>query len=713
MIELVAYDTETRATSPGCKAPPMACLTWQARGDERPSIVHGTDPRARALYEGWVRNPNVHLVGHFIAYDNAVAAAAWPDLIPEIFAAYEAGRMHDTMIREKLWDIALGRYRGFYNEHGEWVSISYDLGDVARRRAGIHLKKDGWRKRYGEFLDIPLEQWPARAEQLIARARADLALGIKDKDLEAIVAGTPLEVITYPLEDARATMAVTLAHEEVRAKCDPDPFFDERRQVMASWWLTLMCNWGVRTREEGVRMLEAQTDEMIAALEGDMIRAGFIRPDGSADTKKVKAHMLDVCGWAQHVEKDANGKKTFSYTKLRDDAVPRMRLTKGGDVSLDRDACKESEDALLIDFGDLAQQKAVRSKDVPMLAAGIYHPVHTRIDLANSGRITSSSPNLANLRRLPGIREAFVPRDGNVFIQADYPGLELHTLAQTCFDLFGYSTLGKMLNDGIDPHLVFAAKLLKIPYEEAKKNKKRKDVDDARQVGKVFNFGKPGGLGTNRRRDGSDPTLITFARKAYGVVMTIDEAKEYDREWREMLPEMRDFFDYNARLCDNPKKQAMLLQLRSKRIRGGCYFPAACNTWFQGLGADATKAAGFDLAKAGYVNRNSPLFGSRTVVYVYDEFILETRDDDNAHDAAIECSRIMRESANEWIPDCPFKDPDPEPLLMRIWSKEAEALFHPVTKRLVPWEPALAGVIKMGTAVNEFRKHFVPTLVSA
>lgn len=697
-----SFDTETVATRPGCKAPPMACLTWQTPEMPRPDIVHGSDPAARRIFVEALENPRVELSGHFIAYDLAVCGAAWPDLVDPIFDAYLADRVTCTMLREKLFDIAAGHYRGFPDERGVWRKHSYDLGDVARRRAGIQLKKDGWRKRYGEVLHLPLDQWPVYAAEQQKIALAAVEAGVKDADLEAVAYGAPAEILIYPLEDARATLAVKLAQEEVRKRCDVDPFADEFRQARASWWLNLMSTWGLRTRAEGVEMLRIQTEAALAELEAELVLAGLVRPDGSCDTKKAKARMLAVCGWERTITKvEGTRKQTYAYKKLHDEARA-LRKTKSNDVSLDRDACKASEDDLLIDYGERGQLQAVASKDVPMLAAGTYYPVHTRIDLAGSGRITSSAPNVCNLRRLPGIREAFVPRDGWVFIQADYPGLELRTLAQACLDLFGRSELARMLNAGVDPHLVIAAKILGVAYDEAKKNKKRKDVDDARQIGKVFNFGAPGGLGSRPRKDGSDPTLVRFARKTYGVVLKVDQVQEFKKTWLETFPEMVEFHEYVGRITKG--REGTILQLRSGRIRGGCSFTAACNSYFQGLGADATKHAGFFVSQACYKEKRSPLFGSRIANYVYDEFILETpeRRQGNtwpeAQAAAFELSRILRERANEFIPDVPFAAPDPEPLLMRLWSKDAEALFD-TAGNMVPWEPALASVISIGKAI--------------
>jgi DNA polymerase-1 len=81
-----------------------------------------------------------------------------------------------------------------------------------------------------------------------------------------------------------------------------------------------------------------------------------------------------------------------------------------------------------------------------MLRMGVEFPIHTRFDIVETGRTSSSGPNVQNIRRLPGIRECFVPRDGWWFMQADYPGLELKTLAQVCIWLLGQSRLAEVLN---------------------------------------------------------------------------------------------------------------------------------------------------------------------------------------------------------------------------------------------------------------------------
>jgi len=445
-------------------APELVCVTWQTPG-EAPGIMHADDPRALPLVRGWLEGDEL-LAGHHVAYDFAVLCAKWPELVPLVFRAYDAHRVTDTLLRQQLLDIAAGQFRGYLRtfekavcavhddcdpEHcpaatikkgARWVPYNYDLDAVGYRATGRRLDKDTWRLRYGEFLHVPLSEWPEGAR-------------------------------TYPLDDARMTLDVFLQQEE-HAQYIPDQF----RQARAAWALHLTSVWGLRTHGPGVDKLEAATRTALAGIEGDLQAAGLVRADGSRNIKAARARMVQVC-----------------------EALKKpVRLTAKGGVSLDSDACEASEDDLLGDYAELTALKSVLAKDLPMLRAGVTYPVHTTFGMAASGRTTSSKPNTQNPRRLPGIRECVVPRPGKVFAQADFSGLELHTLAQCCVTLFGQSKLAEVLNAGLDPHTAFAADILGISYEEAVARKKTSDesLENARQTAKVANFRISGRLGRRK-----------------------------------------------------------------------------------------------------------------------------------------------------------------------------------------------------------------------
>jgi DNA polymerase-1 len=114
--------------------------------------------------------------------------------------------------------------------------------------------------------------------------------------------------------------------------------------------------------------------------------------------------------------------------------------------------------------------------------------VHTSFNqtVAATGRLSSSDPNLQNIpirtelgRR---IRQAFIPRPGNVLISADYSQIELRVLAHLCQD----PALVEAFAEGQDIHAVTASVVFNVPLEEV--------TPDQRRAAKVANFGVLYGL---------------------------------------------------------------------------------------------------------------------------------------------------------------------------------------------------------------------------
>jgi DNA polymerase I len=109
--------------------------------------------------------------------------------------------------------------------------------------------------------------------------------------------------------------------------------------------------------------------------------------------------------------------------------------------------------------------------------------LHTTFALtvAQTGRLSSNDPNLQNIpvRTDLGkqIRTAFVARDGNVLVSADYSQFELRLAAYLADD----TELMEMFNDGADIHTLTAAQVYGRQPEEVTKQMRR----DA----KVINFG--------------------------------------------------------------------------------------------------------------------------------------------------------------------------------------------------------------------------------
>lgn len=640
----LAWDTETELIKPGNLAPKLVGLSWSRNGTDAELLSRKDAP---GFIGDVLCDSDEVLVGQNIAYDVAVMFRACPDLVGPFFDAYDADRIEDTQTREQLILIAEGKLKGWPSfrdgKDGKkeciWVRPRLDLAGLVARYRGWHMPKDDtWRLRYGELIDTPLEQWPHDA-------------------------------VLYALNDARGTYQVW------ESQVSAEKFLpDRQQQTRYSLWKHLCACRGLVTDPKAVLRFKYATEQELEDLQDRLKEAGLVRKNGVRDTKAAAARMEAICEQL---------------------GIP-LRRTPADGIALDADACEATDDPLLMDYANYSVLKAALTKDVPMLAAGTRDPVHTAFGMAESGRTTSRSNkalgagtgNLQNLRRgikqrkgeskedfeerkkaSGDVRECFIPRPGYVFIQADYPGLELRTLAQTCMTLFGESRLAEALNSGKDPHAIVAATILHKPYEWVVENKKLPEVDNARQTGKVANFGFPGGLGAAK--------LVLFARKSYRVDITEAEARNLKQVWLATYPEMEAFFDHVNRQGDTVE------QLFSRRIRGGCTYCSACNTYFQGLGADASQYAGWLITKECFLGPG-PLFGSRVVNYIHDEFHVETPLGPCAHDAAMRVSELMMQGANVYLPDVPYKPGEIEPLLMSRWSKGAKPVKDE-KGRLIPW----------------------------
>jgi DNA polymerase I-like protein with 3'-5' exonuclease and polymerase domains len=352
-------------------------------------------------------------------------------------------------------------------------------------------------------------------------------------------------------------------------------------------------------------------------------------------------------------------------------AIPK---TKTGKVSLAAGVCERFEDFTTI--GRYSRYLTVRktlSNDIELLRKGVEYPVQPRYDLADSGRTTCSKPNIQALNRGAGIRECFIPREGSVFIAADFSALELHTRAVWCLEVLGYSKLAETLNAGIDAHLQMAARMLNVPYAEAKTRKAEPFIKEARQRAKAINFGRPGGLG--------DAKFVQYAKASYGVTLSQEEAAQSKKDWLEDQPEVIDFFRLASEATSNPSGLAQETSLFTERTVGATRYSALCNRRFQGLGADAALQALWLVTRACYIDKASPLYGWHVVAFVHDEIICEGPEA-SAHEALGELEALMQRGANTYLSRVPAKT---EGVCMRRWSKNAK-LLRDATGRVIPWD---------------------------
>ncbi len=222
-----------------------------------------------------------------------------------------------------------------------------------------------------------------------------------------------------------------------------------------------------------------------------------------------------------------------------------------------------------------------------------------------TGRISSTEPNLQNIPiRFPlgkEIRKVFVPKEGHVFIDADYSQIELRILAHMSDD----EALIEAYNTCSDIHKITAAKVFNTPLEEV--------TDEQRSNAKAVNFG------------------IVYGISSFGLSQDLSiskkQANEYIQQYFATYPKIKELLDKNVadakekgyvttmfnRLRPIPELKSSNFMQRSFGER------IAMNSPIQGTAADIIKIAMINVDKELY---NAGL-NAKIVLQVHDELLLE------------------------------------------------------------------------------------------
>ena len=262
-----------------------------------------------------------------------------------------------------------------------------------------------------------------------------------------------------------------------------------------------------------------------------------------------------------------------------------------------------------------------------------------------TGRISSTEPNLQNIptrielgKRL---RKVFKPKEGYIFIDADYSQIELRVLAHISQD----EHMLEAFKNGEDIHAQAASKVLGIPIEEV--TKQQRSNAKAVNFGIVYgisDFGLAEQLGTSRKQ--AKEYIEQYLEKYSGIdnfmKSVVEEAKE--KGYVETL------FNRRRYIPELKSNNYMVRQFGAR---------AAMNTPIQGTAADIMKIA--------MVNLNRELekanIDAKIILQVHDELILEAKIGDkekakqilkNSMENAVKLSvplEVEISEANNWY-DC-------------------------------------------------------------
>ena len=448
-------------------------------------------------------------------------------------------------------------YRLLHLADKGFVPFKRNLALLSKLFLGKELIKDETRENFGQFLNLPLD-------------------------------AIPFEYLEYGAIDVIATYKV---YFKLIAEIQRHDKFKNLlgQDIQAKGDLALL-----HMHKNGIGFDLEQRDKWVENLD-----------------KEISKHSNILASWGW-----VRGKKGVNdvYESIIDrlgiaNALPR---TASGVVSSKADDLEQYRKYPFINSYLQYQSLEKAASFVTGITSSCIHPRYNL--MVNTGRTSCSKPNFQQLPKLGGIREMFIPTSKeDTFIITDYSAIELSTLAQVCYDYYGYSEMRERINAGDDLHKYYASVMNGCELDEVTKQQ--------RQEAKAANFGFPGGLGID--------TFIEFSA-GYGLELTQEKAQEMKDVWFAAFPEMEDYM----------KNEIGEVFTLTGRKRGNTSYCAEKNTPFQGLAADGAKIALYNLDKAGF----------KIVGFVHDEIITQVAKS-GAEQALKKQEEIMIDSMREVVPD--------------------------------------------------------------
>ena len=227
-----------------------------------------------------------------------------------------------------------------------------------------------------------------------------------------------------------------------------------------------------------------------------------------------------------------------------------------------------------------------------------------------TGRLSSTDPNLQNipirmeLGRL--IRKVFVPKEGCIYVDADYSQIELRVLAH----LSGDKTLIQAYHEDDDIHRITASQVFHIKPSEV--------TSELRRRAKAVNFG------------------IVYGISSFGLSRDLNisrqEAKEYREQYFKTYPGVKEFMD---RMVEEAKEKGrvstMFGRIRpipelssSNRMQRAFGERVAMNSPVQGAAADIIKIAMVRV----YERLQAEGLQAKLILQVHDELLIEAPEEE-------------------------------------------------------------------------------------
>ena len=348
--------------------------------------------------------------------------------------------------------------------------------------------------------------------------------------------------------------------------------------------------------------------------EGILVKPEELKAYGDALTDKISQLEHSIHETAG-VEFNINSPKQLAEVLFEKMQLPGGKKTKTGYSTAADVLEKLAPDYPII--GEILEYRTLtklKSTYAEGLSAYIEDDsrIHTNFNqtITATGRLSSTEPNLQNIpmrtelgRR---IRKIFIPKDGCVFMDADYSQIELRVLAH----MSGDEQLIEAYKMDEDIHRITASKVFKTPLEKV--------TDLQRRNAKAVNFG------------------IVYGISSFGLSQDLSistkEAKKYIDEYFKTYPGIKLFLDKlvtdakNKGYCESMfGRRRPVPELKSSNFMQRSFGErVAMNSPIQGTAADIIKYAMVNV----YDRLKREGLKSKLILQIHDELLIETHNDE-------------------------------------------------------------------------------------
>ena len=342
---------------------------------------------------------------------------------------------------------------------------------------------------------------------------------------------------------------------------------------------------------------------------GIMVAGNKLKEYGERLKTGIDALEKDIFAEAGH-EFNINSPKQLGEILFGEMQLPGGKKTKTG-YSTSASVLEKLEPdypfvSKILEYRQLTKLKSTYADGLAVYI-GEDNRIHGKFNqtITATGRISSTEPNLQNIPvRMPlgrEIRKVFIPKEGCVFIDADYSQIELRILAHMSDD----KNLIDAYNHSKDIHAATASLVFHVPLEEVTK--------EQRSNAKAVNFG------------------IVYGISSFGLSNDLSisrkEAEQYIKDYFISYPGIKNYLDNSVK---EAKEKGYSVTMFGRRrpipeLTSGNFMQrqfgerVAMNSPIQGSAADIMKIAMINVAK----ELKEKDLKSKIVLQVHDELLIE------------------------------------------------------------------------------------------